>query len=161
MTGVLVVNAGSSSLKVSVLDGTGNVAAALNLDHWDGSADHRRLRSFLHDQAGVGAIGHRVVHGGSRFTRPTLIDDSVCAGIADCGSVDPGGIGEHQPQVRAEAADGLGFLGVAIDPARNAAAGGDADISAASAQARTLVITARENVEIARQVREVLGWETP
>ena len=47
-----------------------------------------------------------------------------------------GGIGEHQPQVRAEAAAGLGFLGVAIDPGRNQAASGDADISARTARVR-------------------------
>jgi acetate kinase len=68
-----------------------------------------------------------------------------------------GGIGEHQPAVRAEATAGLGFLGVAIDPARNEAAAGDADISAPAAGVRTLVITAREDVEIARQVRAALA----
>jgi acetate kinase len=68
-----------------------------------------------------------------------------------------GGIGEHQRPVRAEAAAGLGFLGVTIDLARNAAGTGDADISAASARVRTLVITAREDVEIARQTRAALG----
>jgi acetate kinase len=69
-----------------------------------------------------------------------------------------GGIGEHQPLVRAEAAAGLGFLGVAIDPARNAeTVGGDAEISASSAQVRTLVITAREDVEIAHQMRAALS----
>ena len=45
-----------------------------------------------------------------------------------------GGIGEHQPPVRAEVAAGLGFLGVAIDQARNRETSGDADISAPSAQ---------------------------
>ena len=66
------------------------------------------------------------------------------------------GVGEHQPPVRAEAAAGLGFLGVAIDPDRNTAAAGDTDISAASASVRTLVITAREDIEIARQLRTAL-----
>jgi acetate kinase len=46
---------------------------------------------------------------------------------------------------------------VAIDPARNEAAAGDADISAPAAGVRTLVITAREDVEIARQVRAALA----
>jgi acetate kinase len=68
-----------------------------------------------------------------------------------------GGIGEHQPQVRAEAAAGLGFLGVAIDPARNQAAADDYEISAAPATVRTLIVAAREDLEIARQVRAVLG----
>jgi acetate kinase len=72
-----------------------------------------------------------------------------------------GGIGEHDPQVRAEAAAGLGFLGVALDEARNAAATPDADISAPSAPVRTLVVTAREDVEIARQVSTALGLAAP
>jgi acetate kinase len=64
-----------------------------------------------------------------------------------------GGIGEHQPEVRAEAAAGLGFLGVAVDEGRNATAQPDCDISAPGAAARTLVIAAREDIEIARQAR--------
>jgi len=67
-----------------------------------------------------------------------------------------GGIGEHAPAVRARAAAGLAFLGVAVDPDGNQAAAGDADISAHGAPARTLVITAREDAEIARNVRQVL-----
>jgi acetate kinase len=69
-----------------------------------------------------------------------------------------GGIGEHNPAVRAGAADGLGFLGVAIDPERNDAMA-DADIGAAGAAVRTLVITAREDLEIARQSRAVLAGQ--
>ncbi len=68
-----------------------------------------------------------------------------------------GGIGEHQAQTRAEAASGLGFLGVAVDEGRNAAAQPDCDISAPGAAVRTLVITAREDIEIARQTRAVLA----
>ena len=365
---VLVVNAGSSSLKLSVLGPGDDVEAGLTIDPWDGGPDHDELLGFLHGQPGLDAVGHRVVHGGSRFTAATVIDENVVSAIADltdlaplhqpralagiaaartalpglpqvacfdtafhaglplaaaryalpadwtgrfglrrygfhglshqyasnrcahmlgaagarhvvtchigagaslaavsdgasvdttmgftpleglvmatrCGNVDPGllmwllqhsglsldevsrgiehaaglaglaalpdgsgdmrevraaadagspsarlaidvhthrlrqqiasmaaamngldalvftgGIGEHQPPVRAEAAAGLGFLGVAIDPARNdEATGGDTEISAASARVRTLVITAREDIEIARQVREALS----
>jgi acetate kinase len=372
VTSVLVVNAGSSSLKVGVLGPDGVVAAELNLDHWDGRADHDELRQFLRGQAGVDGIGHRVVHGGRQFTRATVIDDDVCAGIAaltdlaplhqpralagiaaaaaalpgvpavacfdtafhagippaaatyalpgawiqrfglrrygfhglshqyasrraaellgqdlgavrivTChlgsgsslsavrggasvdttmgftpleglvmatrsGTVDPGlliwllqvgglslgevaagleessglaglaalpggsgdmrevraaaaagspaaqlaldvhahrlraeiaamaaalggldalaftgGIGEHQPAARAEAATGLGFLGIELDPARNDAVAADADISAATARVRTLVVAAREDLEIARQVRAALGPAGP
>jgi acetate kinase len=368
MTSVLIVNAGSSSLKLSVLSSADEITAQLDLDPWDGSPDHGDLRQFLDSQSGVDAVGHRVVHGGARFTRATIIDDAVTAQIAGltdlaplhqpralagikaaaarlpgvpavacfdtafhaslppeaatyalpaawterfvlrrygfhglshqyaarrcaqllhtdperlrvvtchlgagsslaavrsgrsvdttmgftpleglvmatrCGSVDPGlviwllrdgglgldevaaglelssglaglaglpdgsgdmrevraaaeagrpaarlaigvhahrlrreiaamaaamdgldalvftgGIGEHQPQVRAEAAAGLGFAGVAIDAGRNNRAAGDADISARQAAVRTLVITAREDVEIARQVRAAVG----
>lgn len=364
MTSVLVVNAGSSSLKLRMLDSGDRLTAALDLEHWDGRPDHGELGEFLRAAADVDIIGHRVVHGGDRLTRAVAVDDSVidaienlaslaplhqpralagiraaraalpgrpafacfdtafhatlpaaAAGyalpgawagrfglrrygfhglshayasrraaqltgqdrerirIVTChlgagsslaavrcgisvdttmgftpleglvmatrpGNLDPGlviwllqpgrlslevvshglehqaglaglaglpggsgdmrevraaaqagqagaqlaidvhahrlrreiaamaaamdgldvlaftgGIGEHQPEVRAEAAAGLGFLGVAIDSAANAAATGDAEISAAGAPVRTLVITAREDLEIARQVR--------
>src|SRR5262249_61469296 len=62
-----------------------------------------------------------------------------------------GGIGEHQPEVRAEAAAGLGFLGVAVDEGRNATAQPDCDISAPGAAVHTPVIAAREEIEVARQ----------
>jgi acetate kinase len=368
MTCILVVNAGSSSIKLRVLSAADKITATLDLQDWDGRPDHDELAQFLRGLTGVDAIGHRVVHGGSRLTRATLIDDTVIATITDltdlaplhqpralagisavravlggvpavacfdtafhaglpaaaaayalprawterfglrrfgfhglshcyaarrsaqllgieakrlrvvtchlgagsslaavqggasvdttmgftpleglvmatrCGSVDPGlliwllqhgglsldrlasdleqssglaglaglpdgsgdlrqvrqaaeagshaarlaidvhahrlrreiaamaaamdgldalaftgGIGEHQSEVRAQAAAGLGFLGVAIDAERNRDAAGDTDVSAASASVRTLVITAREDVEIARQVRATLG----
>ena len=66
-----------------------------------------------------------------------------------------GGVGEHQPPIRARAAPS--FLGAAIDEQRNQAASSDADITAPGAAVRTLVITAREDIEIARQVRAVLS----
>ena len=68
-----------------------------------------------------------------------------------------GGVGENAPAVRAAAADGLGFLGLAIDPALNSRVSGDAEISAANARVRTLVIHAHEDVEVARDVRQVLS----
>jgi acetate kinase len=67
-----------------------------------------------------------------------------------------GGVGEHEPTVRAAAAEGLGFLGVGVDPDRNDA-DPDAEIGSSSAVVRALVVTAREDIEIARQVRELLG----
>jgi acetate kinase len=368
MSNVLVVNAGSSSLKLRILGPGNEVIAATDLDKWDGSPAAAGLAGFCTGQGGIAAVGHRVVHGGSRFTRATLVDDSVLAaiaGLADlaplhqpraiagieaaraalpgvpnvacfdtafhaglspaaatyalpadwtrrfglrrygfhglshayaarraaeimqtsperlrlvtchlgagsslaavaggrcadttmgftpleglvmatrCGSVDPGllvwllrdaglsldevaaglefagglaglaglrggsgdmrdvasaaragsadarlaidvhahrlrrevaamaaamngldaivftgGIGEHQPDVRADAAAGLGFLGVAIDPRRNAAASRDAEITGPGAGVRAIVITAREDIEIARQVRAAMA----
>jgi acetate kinase len=70
-----------------------------------------------------------------------------------------GGVGENSPQVRAGAADGLGFLGAGVDAARNAAAprGQDTEIGHAGSRVRTFVIAAREDIEIAHQVRGVLG----
>jgi acetate kinase len=52
---------------------------------------------------------------------------------------------------------GLQFLGLAIDEAANGVVSGDADITAADASARTNVIAAREDLEMARQVHQLLG----
>ena len=68
-----------------------------------------------------------------------------------------GGVGENAHDVRAAAAAGLRFLGVALDPKLNTSATGDADIGASGAAVRTLVVRAREDLEIARQAREVLA----
>jgi acetate kinase len=68
-----------------------------------------------------------------------------------------GGIGEHSAVIRAEAAAGLDWMGLAIDDAANASISAeDGDISATGAAVRTLVIHAREDLEIARQCRELL-----
>jgi acetate kinase len=67
-----------------------------------------------------------------------------------------GGVGERSAEVRARTAAGLGFLGVELDRERNDAADGDSGIDADGAGARTLVIAAREDLEIAHQVRSVL-----
>jgi acetate kinase len=64
-----------------------------------------------------------------------------------------GGVGEHAAAIRAATADGLGFLGVGVDQQRNGAAHADADITGAAAAVSTVVVTAREDREIARQVR--------
>jgi acetate kinase len=68
-----------------------------------------------------------------------------------------GGVGENASTIRSLACDGLGFLGVELDRERNAAAGGDAEIGGDGAGASTLVVTAREDIEIAAGVRRVLG----
>jgi acetate kinase len=68
-----------------------------------------------------------------------------------------GGVGEGSALVRREACAGLGFLGLAVDvQANETAEGEDADLSAASASARVLVVRAREDLEIAAQVRAAI-----
>ena len=78
---VLVVNCGSSSLKYRLFDGDRTVARGLveeiGSDH-EGAL--RRVVDEL-DLAGLGAIGHRVVHGGERFSAPVLLDDEVVAAV--------------------------------------------------------------------------------
>ncbi|MDQ2749550.1 MAG: acetate/propionate family kinase, partial [Actinomycetota bacterium] len=66
-----------------------------------------------------------------------------------------GGVGERSPLLRGRAAQRLSFLGVAVDTIGNDAADGDADISAAGASVRTVVITAREDLQIAREARSL------
>ena len=69
-----------------------------------------------------------------------------------------GGVGEHSPEIRSRAAGRLGFLGVHLDEARNAehSDAEDYEISAAGAPVRTFVIAAREDKQIASEVRSVL-----
>ena len=68
-----------------------------------------------------------------------------------------GGVGENSAEIRAMAMDGLGFLGVRCDEERNSRGSGDREIGAPGAQARALMISAREDIEIAGQVRGCLG----
>lgn len=68
-----------------------------------------------------------------------------------------GGAGERAPALRERACAGLGLLGVRLDRRRNAVAAADADIGADAAPVRTLVVAAREDLEIARGVRSALG----
>jgi acetate kinase len=86
---------------------------------------------------------------------------AVAAMAAALGGLDAlvftGGVGEHAAEVRRRAADGLAFLGLAVDPAANGAADLDVEISAPGSPVRTLVIAAREDLEIAAGVRAALA----
>jgi acetate kinase len=81
--------------------------------------------------------------------------------VASLGGIDAlvftGGVGEHSPTVRALAAEQLGFLGIELDAAANADGPDERDIGAQGAAVRAFVIVAREDLEIAHEVREVLG----
>jgi acetate kinase len=88
----------------------------------------------------------------------------LCAGIAAMAAaldgldvlVFTGGVGEHSAPIRARAAAGLGFLGVVLDAEANEAAVPDAEIGDTRASVRTFVVAAREDLQIARDVRRVL-----
>jgi acetate kinase len=95
---VLVLNAGSSSLKYQlVVPETAEVQAkglverigepgSLTADH---AAAMQTMQKDLAaegidlDAIGLRAVGHRVVHGGPKFSDPTIIDDAVLAEIKD------------------------------------------------------------------------------
>ena len=83
------------------------------------------------------------MRGGSEITHPALIDDTVTHRIAALAELAP----LHQPNA---------LTGVAVDPARNDDGPPDREIGAAGAAARTLVVAAREDVEIARETRAVV-----
>jgi len=90
---------------------------------------------------------------------------SVAAMAAALGGLDAlvftGGVGEHSAEVRAGACAGLGFLGVTLDAAANAAAdqpdGGDRRLSPAGERVAVLVVEAREDLEIAGEVARTAG----
>ncbi len=94
---VLVLNAGSSTLKASVLaHGSDHAAASLTVPMHGPSEAAGALKLVLAgvaaagvDLGSVGAVGHRVVHGGSLFTRTTLLDDAVLQGIRDLARLAP------------------------------------------------------------------------
>ena len=65
MGSVLVVNAGSTSLKLHLVSGDGDSARVRDLDDVD--------------PAGVECVAHRVVHGGGLFRAPVVVDDGVHA----------------------------------------------------------------------------------
>lgn len=60
------------------------------------------------------------------------------------------GIGENSPEVRAAACANLGFLGLKLDPAKNARLFADQDISTSDSAVRVLVVRAQEDWAIAR-----------
>ncbi len=116
---VLVLNCGSSSLKFAVIDAASGdeklsgLAECLHLDDarikWKlngekGSADlgtgaaHQEALDFivhtiLAQQPELAeslvAIGHRVVHGGEKFTQSVVITDDVIKGIEECATLAP------------------------------------------------------------------------
>jgi acetate kinase len=126
-------------------------------------------RSGLYGLAGTAdmrEILSRAVGGDARaeLARETYLHrlrGSVAAMAAAVDGIDAivftGGVGENSAEIRQRAMDGLGFLGIAADPASNASGTGDREIGAPAASARALVISAREDIEIARQVRGVLA----
>jgi acetate kinase len=94
---VLVVNAGSSSLKLSVLAGDDAVGDTCELERWDGEVDDERVRSFLDRHGDVDAVGHRVVHGGTTFRDAVVVDGDVLARMRELCDLAP----LHQPRALA------------------------------------------------------------
>ncbi|HWD82081.1 MAG TPA: acetate kinase [Kribbella sp.] len=106
---VLVINAGSSSLKYSLVDAASGEAAATGLVERIGEDQSHHVHNGHEDDQPVAdheaaleaavqafekhgpslsdvdivAVGHRVVHGGDRFAAPALVDDELIAAVTD------------------------------------------------------------------------------
>jgi acetate kinase len=87
---VLVVNAGSSSLKVGrrpsgaavLVERIGEPGQAA--DHFEAMQQAKQRLTAIAGAApldGVVVVAHRMVHGGERYTHPTIVDDAVVADL--------------------------------------------------------------------------------
>lgn len=100
---VLVLNSGSSSLKYELVQpdsGTSVLGGIIERIGEDGGvADHEAALRAAFDRItadglaledrGLSAVGHRVVHGGAVFHRPTVIDDAVLAELRELSPLAP------------------------------------------------------------------------
>lgn len=91
---VLVVNAGSSTLKLSVLDDE-ELSGTVTIENWED--DSGPIRAVALEHAPVEAVGHRIVHGGTRFTDAVIIDEQVVAHLRELTPLAP----LHQPRTLA------------------------------------------------------------
>jgi acetate kinase len=72
-----------------------------------------------------------------------------------------GGIGEGSASIRAAVCAGLEDLGLALDPALNAAATGEARLSGATSKAPIFIVPADEERVVARATAELLAAALP
>ena len=91
---VLVVNAGSSSLKLRVLDSEDSVVGSLDVALRGGELEPEIVRDAVGGLAPPDAVGHRIVHGGTRFREPVRIDAEVERALRDLTELAP----LHQPK---------------------------------------------------------------
>ena len=98
---VLILNPGSSTLKASVLEPSRREALATATVEW--GADATRVSALASGvtqvvaaveaagvaRASIDAVGYRVVHGGTRFDGPTLIDDATIEAIEELAELAP------------------------------------------------------------------------
>lgn len=76
---VLVLNCGSSSVKYRLFDDSTDVARGLV----ERVTDYSQALSGILADVSADAVGHRVVHGGVKYSSPVLIDDEVVSEIRD------------------------------------------------------------------------------
>ncbi|HTR95697.1 MAG TPA: acetate/propionate family kinase [Trebonia sp.] len=136
-------------------------------------ADTLEHRSGLTGLAGTGDMRQVLARAAAGDERALLgrnvylhrLRASIAAMAAAMDGIDilvfTGGVGENSPEIRSRAAAGLHFLGVAVDETSNTLGnddrGDDWEITAPGAGVRSFVIAAREDVQIAAEVRSVLS----
>jgi acetate kinase len=136
-------------------------------------ADTLESRSGLTGLAGTGDMRQVLARASAGDQRALLgrnvylhrLRSSIAAMAAAMDGIDvlvfTGGVGENSPEVRSRAAAGLHFLGIAVDETANTLGkehrGDDWEITAPAGKVRTFVIAAREDKQIAAEVRSVLG----
>jgi acetate kinase len=91
---VLVLNSGSSSVKYALLDPLTGERTLGGEAEQVGDEDHQAVIARILDQlpssgASLMGAGHRVVHGGDRFTASVLVDDEVMAAIGSFSRLAP------------------------------------------------------------------------
>src|SRR3954447_7738369 len=91
---VLAVNAGSSSVKLRVLDAGDALVAEADIDAPRAQVDEAALREWVTGAGAVDAVGHRIVHGGTRFRSAVRIDDGVVGELRALTDLAP----LHQPK---------------------------------------------------------------
>jgi acetate kinase len=94
LTRLLVVNAGSSSLKLSVLDERDHLVSSEVLAAPGGLVDQGALKQVVARYSPIDAVGHRIVHGGTEFTAPVLVDARVVRRLEALSDLAP----LHQPK---------------------------------------------------------------
>ena len=86
---MLVVNAGSSSLKLRALGSEDAVVGSRDIALRDGEIDPRTVRDAVGELSAPDAVGHRIVHGGARFRDPVRIDSEVERALRDLTELAP------------------------------------------------------------------------
>jgi acetate kinase len=97
---VLVVNAGSATLKATVLDMPSTDPIFDQTVGWSSDGTEAAVGQAIDDalaamaDAGIAvesvhAVGHRVVHGGERFPAPTLIDEAALVALDEAAGLAP------------------------------------------------------------------------
>jgi acetate kinase len=86
---VLILNAGSSSLKWSLLDAASATRHGQGTIEWNPAQAAAAFTPLLVDLQHVVAVGHRVVHGGHEFAAPIRITPHVVAKLSRLVEIDP------------------------------------------------------------------------